>query len=238
MNYARNNYPNIAVIQQTLKLIKMKKLILGVAILSIAIVSCKKENNNEPTTQQQTPSTDYYKLAAGNYWVYEQWKIDINGVASNLGTLDSAYVNADTVINGNTYYDYRYSLAFNTPNWIRDSSNILVNANGEILATNQLNSGVFKVNYITINADTIADVNHFMTPSIVQVSTPAGSFQCIQYNGEHTFRPPYDLTINAGANPKTFQEEYTNGIGKIRYCFYYASMPDRFENRLLRYNVQ
>ncbi|MBK7854290.1 MAG: hypothetical protein IPJ79_04740 [Bacteroidetes bacterium] len=216
----------------------MRNLIIVATALTFILASCKKDNNNEPTTQLQTPSADYFKLAVGNYWVYERWKIDANGVPSNLGTLDSAYVNGDTVMNGNTYYDYRYSLALNSPNWIRDSSGILINSIGEVLATNQLSTGVFKVSYITINLDTVADVDHFMTPTQVSITVPAGSFQCIQYNGEHTFRPPFDLTLNSGANPKTMQEEYTDGIGKIRYCYYYASMPDRFENRLLRYNVQ
>lgn len=215
----------------------MRNLIILAAALTIVLASCKKENN-EATTQPQTAFVNYYKLAVGNYWVYEQWKIDTNGVPSNLAMLDSAYVSADTVINGNTYYDYRYSLAPNNPNWIRDSSGILINSSGEVLATNQLGTGVFKVSYITINLDTVADVDHFMTSTQVSITVPSGSYQCIQYNGEHTFRPPFDLTINSGANPKTSQEEYADGIGKVRYCFYYASVPDRFENRLLRYNVQ
>lgn len=215
----------------------MKNLIL--CLMAFAFLgACKKDSDETTTPSTPTTPTDYYKLQVGNYWVYERWKVDTNGIAYNLGTIDSAYVKADTVINGNTYFDYRYSLTVNTPSWIRDSAEILVNVNGEILATNQLNSGVFKISYITINLDTIADVDHFMTSTQVSVTVPAGSFQCIQYNGEHTFRPPFDVTINSGPNPKTNQEEYADGIGKIKYSYYYASMPDRLENRLLRYNVQ
>lgn len=215
----------------------MKKLILCLLALATFLTSCKKDKG-DPSPSPQSATTDYYKLQTGNYWVYERWKVDTNGVETNFGTLDSTYILADTTVNGTTYYDYRYSLASTFPNWIRDSSGYLVAINGEILCTPSTNTSVFRTGYIFINQDTVADLSYYMTQGTINVSVPAGNFLCAELNVAYLFRPPFNTTLNNGSNPKIFNDAYAAGTGKVRYSYYYASLPYKTECRLLRYFVQ
>lgn len=217
----------------------MKNLIMGAIALTVAFSSCKKEKDETtPTSQPEATPTSYYKLKVGNYWVYERWTVDTNGTETNTGFLDSAYVLSDTTFNGNTYYDYRCPPFNNTVTLVRDSSGYLVGVGGEILSAPPTNTSVFRTGYVLVNQDTLADVAYFMTSGMLSIAVPAGNFQCVQLNVAHTFRPPFDVTLNNGPNPKTFNEEYANGEGKVRYSYYYTSMASKIEDRLLRYFVQ
>jgi len=41
---------------------------------------------------------DYYQLKVGNYWIYQSYQIDSNGVATPENLWDSAHIEKDTII--------------------------------------------------------------------------------------------------------------------------------------------
>jgi hypothetical protein len=79
----------------------MKRLfILAMVVLSILTFSCKKTSNG--TFSGTKP--DYYMLKVGNYWIYQNYTADSNGVPTAGKLFDSAHIEKDTIIRGNKYY--------------------------------------------------------------------------------------------------------------------------------------
>ena len=55
----------------------MSKIYLILSLFLIVLVSCKKDTitAEEPTPFVEQPATpDYFKLAVGNYWVYQRFQ--------------------------------------------------------------------------------------------------------------------------------------------------------------------
>lgn len=75
---------------------KLKFLIAVTAFLSI--VSCSSDDTIQ--NPEENPSTDYFPLATGNYWVY-----NVDG--EMISERDSLYVSHDTLINAKTYKKFK-----------------------------------------------------------------------------------------------------------------------------------
>lgn len=75
----------------------MKKACLFLPVLMlISLFSCNKSDENDP---QPPASEDFMALKVGNYWIYQNYDIDTNGVATPTDDWDSAYISKDTLIN-------------------------------------------------------------------------------------------------------------------------------------------
>jgi hypothetical protein len=208
----------------------MKRLLtLLLAILSILTFSCKKTSNE--TTSTATP--DYYQLKVGNYWIYQNYTIDTNGVVTAGKLFDSAHIEKDTIIRGYTYYKlWENELLLNptqTPIYQRDSSGFLVSNLGcKVCSDNDFKD--------TLEIDT-NNLNIFkgyvkMTGKDSVVTVPAGSFQSItcrmrvvptQPNDPHPVRYIYDV--------------YGKNIGRIKSHNFYYIGGQQIEIRLVRYKV-
>lgn len=206
----------------------MKKLfILVMAVLSILTFSCKKTSND--TTLATKPN--YYMLKVGNYWVFQYFAIDSNGVATPKNHWDSVYIEKDTSIRGNTYYKEWHSYSvIQFPSYLRDSSGYLISNLGgrwcsddnftDTLAVDTNNLFLFKGYVMMTGRDSV-------------VTVPAGSFQSItcrmkvvptQTNDPHPIRYIYDV--------------YGKDIGRIKSHNFYFNADDHFEYRLVRYKVR
>jgi hypothetical protein len=204
--------------------------ILTIAMLSILAFSCKKTSNE--TAPATTP--DYYQLKAGNYWIYQAYTLDSNGVATAQNNFDSAHIEKDTVIRGNTYYKlWENELVLGKmqyPSYIRDSSGFLVNSSGgKMCSENDFTD--------TLGIDT-TQVTLFkgyvkMTGKDSIVTVPAGSFQSI------TYRMRVVLTNPKMPFPIRYSYDvYGKNIGRIKSHGFYFNTYQQVEARLLRYKVQ
>lgn len=211
----------------------MKRCGLFLLLLIVTFVSCKKETE-EPSCPGPTPAAtpvanNYFKLAVGNYWVYETYKIDTNGVETltTVGS-DSSYVSGDTTWNGNTYY---MLFDFLGTTWLRDSAGFMVDTTGQVYFTNAVFNLPVAFTYYGGNIG----YNEKMTVSTpVSVTVPAGTFSC------------YDWKITAHLTDPAYQwgairyshDYYSEGTGKVKQVFFFYSQPDTYERRLVRYHVQ
>jgi len=112
----------------------MKKVIvLVLAVLSILTFSCKKSSNDTVSA----PVPDYYQLKVGNYWVFQHFTIDSNGIAVPENKWDSVYIEKDTLIRGYKYYkEWQQLLSLGEfPYFLRDSSGYLINNLGTRLCS-------------------------------------------------------------------------------------------------------
>ncbi len=58
---------------------RLRFLIPAALLLTAALFSCKKDSSNPVTPNGGTSSSDFYPLAAGNWWLYDMWDTDSLG---------------------------------------------------------------------------------------------------------------------------------------------------------------
>jgi hypothetical protein len=204
--------------------------IVVMAIISVLAFSCKKTSEEKPAA---TPP-DYYQLKVGNYWIYQGYSIDSNGVATAQNNFDSAHIEKDTIIRGNTYYKlWENELVQGKtqfPSYIRDSSGYLINNyGGRICSADDFTD--------TLGLDTtqLALFKGYvkMTGKDSIVTVPAGNFQSI------TSRMKVVLTNPQFPHPVRYiYTVYGKNTGRIKSHGFYFDEYQQVEARLVRYKVQ
>ena len=127
-------------------------MLFAVAILAL-IFSCKKNSTDETST----PAPDFTRLKVWNYWVYEFYKVDTNGVETDQGKTDTSFIEKDTLINGDKYFirnsrSYMFELRRSS---LRDSSGYLLQRNTDGSSTILFARDNFKDIFIS---DTVANL--------------------------------------------------------------------------------
>jgi hypothetical protein len=209
----------------------MKNLMFVIiAVLSVLTVSCKK--NSE--TPAPVAKADYFQLKAGNYWIYQGYKIDTNGVATPTGKYDSAHIEKDTVIRGFTYYKLLENpFVFGSvqfPSYLRDSSGYLVNSTGYILASDFNFTDTLEVT----NGEAQLYIAYTkMTGQDSVVAVPAGAFQSLTTRMKVVPLPP-----NTQNYPIRYSYDvYGKNVGKMKSHTFFWSGVMLLEARLVRYKV-
>ena len=207
-----------------------RSLFLILAVLSILTFSCKKTSNDTtPVTQ-----ADYYQLKVGNYWIYQSYQIDSNGVATPENLWDSAHIEKDTIIRGNTYYKLWEKadliMGDQFPIYLRDSAGYLV----DHLGVRGCSVDHFKDTLFIDTANKKLCIGYVqMTGKDSLVTVPAGSFPSItsrmkvvptQPNDHHPIRYSYSI--------------YGKSIGMIKSHAFFYEGGQQFEARLVRYKLQ
>jgi hypothetical protein len=198
------------------------------------ITSCKKKK-----LSLGTPTSNYAQLKVGNYWVYQQFEIDVSHNETALNKFDSCYIEKDTMINGNTYAkmvrptDYGmtpYNIYF-----LRDSSSYIVSSAGDILFSSEDFSTVFNETYILAQPqDTVCKISSQMKDKDQEISTPAGHFITSNFNRLYQMYPKY----SAAGNPRNMNTRYAKNVGIVLETLpFYSSNPNYIERRLIRYHV-
>jgi hypothetical protein len=214
---------------------KKQKYLLSLTMMLIAFAGCKKDP--EPTIEDPVTYPDFSQLKVGNYWIYQQFKIDANGIATATETYDSCYVEKDTVINGNTYAKvFRQNLY--TPQqkyvFLRDSLHYTVNSSGIIEFSSEDFSTVFNSYSVLAGPDTVCQVIRKMTDPNLNVIVPAGTFTTSDCRETYYMYPNW---TNAGVE-RYKHNRYSENVGVVVETLpFYASNPEYVERRLVRYQV-
>ncbi len=223
---------------------KIPKSILPVlALLTVSIISCKKEKEKEKEEVCPTPSpaapvyADYSKLKVGNYWIYQRYEVDTLGNATAQTIFDSCYVKSDTLLNGNTYfvisrptYNPSHSIII-----LRDSLYYTISYGNYIHFSSQDFTSIFNSNYITASTgDTVCYVVKKMATASTVITVPAGTFTTLDAEETFTMYPNWS---SAGAVRKT-HTRYAENIGIVSETLpFFSSNPKYIERRLIRYNL-
>ena len=172
----------------------MKKIsfLFVLTLSSILINSCKKDKDESSAPEPSPSYSNYSQLKVGNYWVYQQFEVDTNGIATALPKLDSCFVEKDSMINGLTYYKLVKPKPFTTNQkevfFERDSLHYLVSLGGPILFSSQDFSSIFSTSYIKFGpGDTVCRIEQQMADKNQVVSTPAGNFSSLNFKEKYSF---------------------------------------------------
>jgi hypothetical protein len=211
------------------------------SLFTIVAFSCKKTKNPDlPDTAPVTVYDNYTALKPGNYWIYENFKLDsVNGAANTVGTYDSFYVDTDTMMNGHIYHRYRVPVGIPVQygvNYIRDSLSYVVNYYGLIMFSSTDFSTTFRSYTYGPNASTpdTLMVTEKMDLKDATTVVPAGTFTTCAFRRIFAFPVTYTL-----GRTRSYDYKYAKGIGLISETTgFYADRPEMYERRLIRYHVQ
>lgn len=167
----------------------------------IVFFSCTKEETAVDKLHSLT------RLAVGNYWVYDVFKVESGGMET-LVTKDSSVVRKDSILNGKRYFVLERSSALRQGRFVellRDSGEYLIDHHGTIYISSQRSLNLF-TKYVKNNTDTIAQIDYLIRGE-AYVNVGTGS-----YIAETLHSVYYTL-----ANPqdkRTFKTSYARGVGE------------------------
>ncbi len=205
--------------------------------LLIAMSACSKEED-QPVAPKPEPKADYMKLKPGNYWIYNEYKVNPAG-ETDEHVQDSVYVEKDTMINGMVYHKLvkpnHWETAV-TSHYLRDSLDYIVDRHGSIRFSESDFTSIFRTSYMIHNQDTIAKVTTQMTDKNKEVNTPAGTFLTSAYLRSYAMTPfadPMQRVVR-------YHTRYAKDVGMVTEVLaIYSHNPDeRWERRLVRWHVE
>src|SRR5436190_18681493 len=103
--------------------------------LCIAVFSCKKKNSQpeeEAPSVQPVIYPQYMPFKAGNYWIYERFRVEKDGSSATMSQYDSVYVEKDTVIQASSWWKIRrfdYIFSQHQILYLKDSLHYIVQQN-------------------------------------------------------------------------------------------------------------
>jgi hypothetical protein len=214
----------------------MKTTLVSLIALSglLAFSSCRKEKPGQPGPVYP----DYAALKPGNYWIYQRYETDPDGAIRELNEFDSAYVEKDTLIHGQTYHKY-VTRGVDDPysSYLQDSLHYLVDEKGKIQFSSEDFTSVFW-EYVDIDSgtkDTLYKNEVQMKDKDFPVTTLAGSFYTSDFCTTIYMYPPYDKYGKIRYNHR----RYAKGIGVVEETVAtWLSSGRQTCRRLVRYRVQ
>ena len=206
----------------------LKFLVLVLIAVPIVFNSCKKDNSEDLSL---TPPQPYYALEVGNYWIYQEAYFDSAWNRLNDFTIDSVFVEKDTLINGKLFYILKEegSLGQKDRYWIREDGEELINSNDEVFLSPNWVGDTIRTDTIeyTIAKVWLKEENNFQTP--------AGTFDCLDLRGELYF---WDNTGRYD-HFDVYHNYYGKGVGVVKKVVpSTTSNKIRIVKELIRYNIQ
>jgi hypothetical protein len=217
---------------------KTKTILLSILTM-VLFYSCSKDKNELVSSytppSPQTVYPNYSKLSVGNYWVYQRSTLTPNGIYIPT-TIDSCYIDRDTMIGGNTYYVYTEPTVSGgtETHFYRDSLHYILDLH-EIVFSSQDFTTVFKSGFkLQAPGDTMYSYDSKMIQKDSVVSEMNGSYTTSTFITNHYMYPAY----SAGGNVRYVYARSSKDIGIVEESLpYNASSPNYEIRQLLRYHV-
>lgn len=227
----------------------LKYRLSAILAISLAFSACKKDDDSTNSTPQQTDYAGaYMPIYPGNYWIYESWVVDEDGVGApgmpngQPPVYDSVYAISDTTINGNNYRRYSAPIAAgskdNDTYAIRDSLGYLVDVNGLVQYALTDSVSVFASRTFTqpqFSDDSVVTIQ-YKRDGNRQFIAPAGTFNTSDMVYDWSFIP----FVSKG-RPVSSRHQYTRyarHVGIVSQTMpFYISDPKYVERRLIRKHV-
>jgi len=210
----------------------MKKLSLFGITAFLLMISCAENNNNN-----YLPANDFAQLRVGNYWIYEWYEIDTNGVRTQFHGIDSVYIPQDTIIDGNLFFLIKgtyFGTGGRAYSMLRDSNDYLFDEFGHIrFSTSNFTDTLLMDTIIRNDPNYYCYIVYQMKDKNLPITVPIGTYKTYNFHGDLYYTHPlYEWGRRDRDN------YYARGIGAIKERAQYVAMPTNLERVLIRYNVQ
>ena len=215
----------------------MKRFILFTIILLIFLSACKKDDV-DPLINQLN-GTSFTQLNIGNYWVYQNYSYSDSFDSEIVSPfLDTISIVRDTMVRGKIYFIFEQTNhLFNRGNQIhqivRDSSDYLIDLNGEILFSSTNFTDTFKqeIVYHKGSDSTARRLTKMFESEIIRV--PYGNVEALFFSEGLYF----DKVIN-NVIAQYYYSHYTAGIGKAKYPLKETLNERYYFRRLVKFKVK
>ena len=173
---------------------------------------------------------DFTMIEVGNYWVYEWYEIEPNGVTTILNRRDSVYI-SEVIETGSKSLFLREATFLGTPrqSYLFDSANTIFRfSDREILLT--LDESIEQRKLLGFENDPIARVTYSLEEGTDYVEVPAGRFECINFKG--VIEP---LQSEYPHGERYNFHHYAKNIGLVSMRTQFYNSPNDIEMRLVKY---
>lgn len=207
-------------------------------------MACAEENHpGNPIAEAGA----YTQLAVGNYWIYDKYVIDTMGNETALHSIDSIYIEKDTVINGETYFkmiEPAYSITTPYPLgslkkeiFLKDSLHYLVTTNHHIIFSSMDFNTILSSYYTyALGSDSAYIITTQMQEVAIPTTTPAGTFNTLIFNKKLVFLTT--ACINLYGDSLEFKTKYAKNVGMLVMPLpMLPNQTTKIERRLVRYHV-
>ncbi len=220
----------------------MRNVFVLVMMMIFMITSCEKkaDKQDDNPNSDQLLISEYLPLSVGNYWVYQYFKIDENGVETEMTQKDSVAIVKDTVISGKTFY-IKEGNSILGGDWkrleiVRDSAAHLINETGEVLFSESNFTDTLSFEVEVANTDTLYTQANKMETVDGNVVYPAGTFTNV-LNNKGTVMVFLGIPESI-ANPRIRNKYFAPGIGEISNTYFYISSPNIMVRKLISYHIE
>lgn len=212
----------------------MKKLIILSVGIAIAIFACKKDEDNNDG-DKTIPRVTAMPLAVGNYWVYEVFRVDSDGVATSQNQFDTTRITGTTVVNGHTYFmfdNYPDAYGISTQVNLRDSVGYLITPNNDKYYA--------EADYTSTLAYATSTVPNYTISTKMDWKDHTHSVPTGTYTNTGTFLSTINITEpnypwNTQRNAYTV---FAKDVGIIKRRYFFFNSPDYIELRLVDFDLQ
>lgn len=190
-----------------------------------------KDTNDEPIV----PKVTAQPLAVGNYWVYEVFQVDSDGVATSQNQFDTTRITGTTVVNGNTYFmfdNYPDAYGISTEVNLRDSLGYLITPNNDKYYAED--------DYTSTLAYATSTVPNYTISTKMDWKDSTHTVPTGTYTNTGTFLSTINIT-EPNYNWDTQRYAYTvfaKDVGIIKRRYFFFNSPNYIELRLIDFNVQ
>lgn len=212
--------------------------LIVVSIVGMAIFSCKKKKSPTPIPAPIVYA-NFLPDSMGNYWVYQEFKLDLSGNATPTNVFDSTYIAKDTVISEQIYTQYvtikstnpnhkEYSFLRRIDDRIEDNTNTIV------FTTGNFSTPTFS-KILVGGPDTMGQYIHQMADKDSVITVPAGSFVTSNMQYQFHFTPSF----SSYGSLRILHHRYAEQIGLIQETLPFFSEQNYYiEKRLVRFQVK
>ena len=213
-----------------------KGIFFTIFSLSILIVfaSCRDDDYDSgpfPKPEFATFETSNYSLLKpGNYWVYQRYTISQDGTSSSNSSLDSTFIDGDTLINNEIFTKLNVE-KFNQRSmvYLRDSADYIIDEKGKRLL------GLNNFGELLYNSENDIFRSDYYMVGFRRLTTELNDFEeALKKEGQISFQDP-DQYPDCG---RFVTEFWVKDIGMIRGEEFYAGGCTRVRRDLIRYRVE
>lgn len=212
----------------------MKNALRILALFAICLCYFPSCCDDDTPTMPAHTVDDYFPLETGAFWVYETYTEAIGEepellYIDTVSVLDSYQDGEDTVYELSMSDQYLFSVFF--PEQIRLSGGELFTANGSLLLSVDENQAGEILRADSLSAD-LGFVNYRFLNETEIIESPAGTFECINFQGEIVASDP-----EAAADGFLINNFYSAGVGLVKANTFFFSNGNKVEIRLVSFEL-
>ena len=215
------------------------KTLAFLSFVLLFVFACKKDKATDPEPVPQISINDYFPMTVGNYWIYDIYKVDTSGVEEQYPYSDTIRIIAEEDIDGKTYLVAEIDTWLSTSNkkdtiLYRDSSSYLIDSEGNFFLSLNMDESVIQSK--TYNQTPYVS-DYVMADSMVSFTVPAGTFDCIDFQGLFYSTDPEVPYENYPT--RIAHNCYSKDVGIVYQNIFYAySIKSNYERRLREYHLE